>query len=168
MKRAIATTVAVSSVVVLLIACTRTVERVMVVTATPAPASPTATSATPSPTSQPNLSMEEAVGLIQQRETTQLTLAGPEETTWKNADFLACLLAVAPDEYGAFLESLGQPGVIVPGGLRNTLWLATLERPGRWKVDLLCLLDEGPPVNAATWTVDDESLRVIPVAGLAD
>lgn len=154
------------TLVLSLTACTRTVERVVVVTATASAPSPTPQ---PSPTPMPNLSMEEAIGLVQQRKTTTLFPTGPEEATWKEKAFPACVMAVDPREYSSFFEAIDRgESVRAPRGLRPSFWTATMDRPGRWRVQLVCPPEEGPPVTGAAWTVNDETQQVIPVAGLAD
>lgn len=146
MTRHLMAAVALTSAMIALLACTRTVERVVVVTATPA---------APSPTPQPNLTAQEAIGLVWERATSAPPCPGPEtrlRNIWKDRALCECL----------GLWGTGQAGI--------PQWGATLEGTGRWKVTMACSgIPRGVgPSDEAEWSVDDETSRVIPVSGWAD
>jgi hypothetical protein len=145
-----------------LVACTRTVERVVLVTETPTG---------PSPTPEPNLSPEEAIGLVWQRQTRSSLSPcdrDPGAGDWKGRSGCECLLMLdVAERAGVYKEGTKTPGVSWPE------WQANLEATGRWRVGVDCsaaykLPGEARPRPYAEWTVDDETLRVIPVSGWAD
>jgi hypothetical protein len=146
------------ALVVCLAACTRTVERVVVVTATPS---------APSPTPVPNLSEEEAIGLVWQRQTRSSLSPcdrDPGAGNWKDRSDCECLaLLDIAKAAGVYKESTKTPA------WAWAEWKANLEAPGRWRVGVHCsntYSEAGSPY--AEWSVNDETLRVIPVSGWAD
>ena len=148
-----------------LAACTRTVERPIVATPTPTQ---------PSPTAEPNLSEEEAIGLVRQRKTTGLIVFPNEQITWKEKESEACLATAGPDEFHKAIENLeavraGRKPTHTQFRMQRHEWTAQLDKRHRWTVKLVChLVDPAAILTAASWTVDDETLRVIPVVGYAD
>ena len=146
------------ALVVGMASCTRTAERVVVVTATPS---------APSPTPGPNLSEERAIGLVWERQTRSGLSPcdrDPGAGNWKNRSDCECL---------AMLDIAKRGGVYKEGTKTPQWawgeWQANLEAPGRWRVGVNCsntYSEGGSPY--AEWSVDDETLRVIPVSGWAD
>jgi len=156
------------ALVVTLASCTRTPERVVVVTATPS---------TPSPTPVPNLSEQEVIGLVTHRQTEQQP-GYPEAGTWGRRAVFDCIFRT--EGFEGLQASRERESPFLPE------WTAVMERPGKWRVELACIwAGEGePPLvfivasqtleharvveDVAVWTVDDETLRIIPVGGWAD
>lgn len=153
------------ALVVALSGCTRTVERVVIITAT---------ASVPSPTPEPNLSEEEAIGLVWQRRTTATCPGSAQGDIWKDRAFCECMYWLERYEKAEGLAPLSGPG-LPEGVVRVSLpeWEATLEGPGRWRVTMICSGIPRSPGQVASspdaeWTVDDETLGIIPVSGWAD
>jgi len=130
MKRLGIVAVGLGLVVVAALACTRTVERVAVVTPTSATRIPA-----------PKLFGQEAIGLVQERKAGILSASLRRDFPW----------------------SLGASIVCHPS---TPKWSAEWQASGKWRVELTC--SGAPNTVKAAWTVDDETLRVIPVQGAAD
>jgi len=104
MKR-LAIAVAGVALAVGLTACARTVERLVVVTATPS---------APSPTPEPNLSDQEAIGLVWERRTSAACPESPDANIWKDRAFCECMsLLERAEKAGPF------QGEELPEGLRR-------------------------------------------------
>ena len=158
MKRLAMAAVGLALVVGALGACTRTVERLVVATATP----------------QWNLSQEEAIALVKQRVTEmgwldQLMNQPVIERTWDNRAALQCTFEWGGLDYMIGLWQRASQGARATPEhwsepIPDPVWEAALERPERWRVQVSC-----PPFRfSAAWTVNDQTQQIIPVAGVAD
>ncbi len=128
-------------------------------------ASPTNTPLPTSTLAKPSLTKDEAIGLVRQRSTRFFSAS--RERTWGDSDFDACGLNYFGADWYTIVQTALQTGNF-PKKLPRSEWNALFDTTGRWRVELSCEMKDGSMVTVAAWTLNDKTLRIIPVKGFAD
>ncbi|MEX1255222.1 MAG: hypothetical protein WEE64_12860 [Dehalococcoidia bacterium] len=116
---------------------------------------------------RPNLTEEEAIGIVGQR-TTDITELNIFDANWSGIAHYVCFKFQSPEDYVVFVDTIAQGTERVSAPLVPAEWTATFDPRGRWRVELHCQTPAQTESVVGAWSVDDDSMNVIPVAGLAE